>query len=97
MKAIIIAQNANLDYFDSSNKYQCTDYYNCPNEYNKLIKEKNKCVNNCKIDETYQYEFNNTCYIKCPNGTIELKNDNNYLCTLELLNGTNIYYSDIFI
>ena len=82
-------------YFDSSNKYQCTDYYNCPNEYNKLIKEKNKCVNNCKIDETYQYEFNNTCYIKCPNETIELKNDNNYLCTLELLNGTNIYYSDI--
>jgi len=82
-------------YFDLSNKYQCTDYYNCPNEYNKLIKDKNKCVNNCKNDNIYQYEFNNTCYEKCPEGTITLDNDNNYLCVIEILNGTNINFSDI--
>ena len=80
-------------YFDASNKYQCTDYYNCPNEYNKLIIEKNKCVNSCKNDNIYQYEFNNTCYKDCPEGTISINNDNNY-CEI-ILNKTNIYHSDI--
>ena len=82
-------------YFDSSNKYQCTDQYNCPNEYNKLIKERNKCINSCKNDNIYQYEFNNTCYKECPEGTISINKDNNYFCEIEILNKTNIYYSDI--
>ena len=66
-------------YFDSSNKYKCTDDYNCPSEQNKLIKEKNKCINNCKNDEIYQYEYNNACYKSCPEGTIGSEN-NYFLC-----------------
>ena len=66
-------------YFDSSNKYHCTDDYICPIEQNKLIKEKNKCINNCKNDGIYQYEYNNTCYISCPERTIKSKN-NKFLC-----------------
>ena len=66
-------------YFDSSNKYHCTNDYNCPIEQNKLIKEKNKCIKNCKNDSIYQYEYNNTCYISCPERTMKSKN-NIFIC-----------------
>ena len=56
-------------YFDSSNKYHCTETNECPNEYKILIKEKNKCINICKNDKDYKYEFNNTCYKNCPDET----------------------------
>ena len=46
-------------YFDESNNYYCTEA--CPEKY-KLIKEKNKCVDKCDNDDTYIYEYNNTCY-----------------------------------
>ena len=31
-----------------------------------MISEKNKCVNDCKKDNEYIYEYNNTCLNKCP-------------------------------
>ena len=63
-----------LYYFDSSNKYQCTTYERCPENFNKLIPEKNKCVSNCAQDNYYKIEFNNTCYKYCPNGKINKNN-----------------------
>jgi hypothetical protein len=50
----------NYYYFDSFNKYQCTQKKECPNGY-KLIQEKNKCIDNCSKDHEYLYEFNNSC------------------------------------
>ena len=50
--------------------YYCTHNDSCPEEYSKLIIQKNKCVNKCKNDDLYIYEYNNICYEKCPNGTI---------------------------
>jgi len=44
----------------------------------KNIQEKNKCIEECKNDDTYKYEFNNTCYINCPKNTIG--NESNYIC-----------------
>ena len=48
-------------YFDSSNKYKCTQGNSCPDDYNKLIKERNQCIDNCLKDTIYIYEYNNIC------------------------------------
>ena len=34
----------------------------CPLDYNKLIPEKNECIDNCTKDNEYKYEFQNKCY-----------------------------------
>ena len=65
-------------YFNESNEYHCTKNYDCPEQYNKLIINKSKCIDECKNDESYKYEYNNNCYQECPNGTyiLEKKQDN---------------------
>ena len=50
----------------------------------KLIKEKYICIDECKNDNTYRYEFNKICYINCPEGT-HISSKNNYVCELELI------------
>ena len=61
----------------------------CPDEYNKLIKEKNKCIDECNKDNIYKYEYNNICYINCPNNTI--KNESKcYDYNLINIDSTNI-------
>ena len=80
-------------YFNESNSYTCTEDYICPEKY-KLIIEKYKCIDECKNDDLYQYEFNNYCYKECPEGTI-LK-ETNHTCYLNpisensLLNATSL-------
>ena len=69
-------------YYYSSKLYLCTHENKCPQEQNKLILDKNKCINDCINDDTYQFEFNNTCYISCPEGT-KMSKDNEHLCSLE--------------
>ena len=81
-------------YFNASQIYECTREKICPKEFNKLIKEKNKCIDNCYNDNIYKYEFNNSCYLKCPNNTIYYEN---YTCIKEQIinNDTNqITYQD---
>jgi len=57
-------------YFDkNSNKYYCTENSTCYGTYNKLISEKNECVNKCEEDKIYKYEFRKRCYDKCPEGS----------------------------
>ena len=63
-------------YIDSSNEYKCTEIEECPHGYNKLIREKNKCIDECSKDGDFQYEYNNECYNTCPTDTFE----NNYIC-----------------
>ena len=74
-------------YFDSSNVYHFTLDNSCPNGFNKLIKEKNQCIENCDKDDTYIMEYNNRCYINCPKGTkiIKNRNNNNNICFEEFL------------
>ena len=68
-------------YFDSFNNYHCTEDDKCPNEYQKLIKEENKCIQNCNMDNYYKYENNNSCYANCPNGT-NISSENPFLCEI---------------
>ena len=74
----------NYYYFNESNDYICTE--NCSGIYDKLIPEKNKCINKCENDDIYKYEYNQICYSKCPNGTIY--NDEYGICLEEKLTDT---------
>ena len=65
-------------YFNESNKYKCTSQEICPNNY-KLIIAKKKCIDNCENDNNYKYEYNLTCYINCPEETIN--EENTYICS----------------
>ena len=48
----------------------------CLKEGKLLIKEKNICANDCKIDDIYKYQYNGNCLIICPEDT----NNDTFLC-----------------
>ena len=76
-------------YFDESNNFHCNE--TCPKKY-KLIINKTKCIDNCYNDNIYQYEYNNTCYLKCPDDTYLLEDDD-YICYNETPN--NYYFDSV--
>ena len=78
-------------YFDYTNRYNCTEYEKCPEKFSKFIKDKNKCIDKCINDDTYKFDFNNTCLIECPNLTFILLYDREFFC-LETI--PNDYYLD---
>jgi len=53
-------------YFNENNEYTCTISDICPTNYNKIIKQKNKCIDDCKNDNIFNYEYNNSCLKECP-------------------------------
>ena len=64
-------------YFNELNQCLCTENEVCPEHYTKLIPIYKKCIDDCKKDRIYKYEFNNICYEQCPSGTIESED---YIC-----------------
>ena len=48
-------------YFDSENKYHCTETNACPNGYKYLIEPKKRCIDNCENDNIYKYPYYNKC------------------------------------
>ena len=46
------------------------------------FQKKHIYIDICNKDDTYQYEYQNICYIKCPNET-ESSNSDEYLCELK--------------
>ena len=65
-------------YFDEYNKFHCTENNRCPKNY-KLIKDKNKCIDNCENDDIYKYEYCDKCFMFQPNDTFPGKNNCIYL------------------
>ena len=67
-------------------KLKCS-IINCSNnwkEYKKrIIYNKGICINNCKDDDNYKYEYEYYCYDECPKGTHPTFN-NKYLCEKNL-------------
>ena len=59
----------------------------CHDEYSIIINKK-KCIDKCKNDDKYKYEYNNTYYEKCLNGTI--MNDKNFICYNNKANSSEI-------
>ena len=72
-------------YNSTSNTHYCTEKTTCPQSYNKLILERNECVNKCEEDDIYKYEFRKRCYEQCPENSTQIndnddKSMNKYIC-----------------
>jgi len=68
-------------YYTSYGQYKCTFDEQCPEEAHLLIKSKNKCIENCILDDKYQLQYNGECLDKCPQGTKEVNNICNIIDT----------------
>ena len=69
-----------LYYYNEYNQYMTTETSNCPEIFPIKIKEKNKCIDKCSKDQTYNYTYNNLCYKQCPENTLVDNNDINLIC-----------------
>ncbi len=58
---------------DSSSRIILTNNI-CPNRYNYIISELNKCVKSC--NQNYILEYNNKYYSNCPIGIYKIRNNN---------------------
>ena len=67
-------------YIDNEFTFYCTNNDTCPNEYNKYIPKKNRCIYNCNDDDIYKYEYNNKCYKECPIIDLTISNNIDYYC-----------------
>ena len=63
-------------FFTSYGQYKCTENEQCPIEANLYVKEKNKCIENCILDDKYKFQYDGKCWDKCPDETI----NNNNIC-----------------
>ena len=70
----------NFYYFDENGEYKCTDTNKCPDNFNKLIENEHKCIDQCSNDNIYHLEYENKCLSECPEYTY---NDNG-ICELDL-------------
>ena len=65
-------------FYSISGQYKCSENYYCPSNNILLIPEKRKCINDCKKDDIYKYQYDTKCLNECPNNTE--KDNNNYIC-----------------
>jgi len=65
-------------YISSYGQYKCLDILQCPEESKLLIVDKNQCIDNCKKDNEYPYQYNGKCFEECPDNTED--KDNNKIC-----------------
>ena len=71
-------------YYDSNaNKNYCTKDSVCPISHDKLIKEKNLCVEDCSKDPTYKYQFRHTCLKECPLDISEVSLEKEFYCEVK--------------
>ena len=63
-------------YYDSNNDNICTLEPTCPNDM-KLIESKKRCIDICKNDNRYKFEYNGKCFQRCPVNTRNSLEDNN--------------------
>ena len=72
-----INNNSPLKEYLSEFEFTFNCSYFCLKKSHKIIYETNECTFNCYNDNLFEY--NNTCYNKCPNGTI-ISSDNTHMC-----------------
>ena len=65
-------------FYTISEQYKCSENFYCPSNNILLIPEKGKCINDCKKDDIYKYQYDTKCLNECPNNTE--KDNNNYIC-----------------
>ena len=57
-------------FYSLTGDYICTQDFYCPNEAKNLIKEKNKCIDDCSKDDFFKKPYNGECYNLCPINTV---------------------------
>ena len=68
-------------YYDSNTKKNfCTKDSSCPISHDKLIKEKNLCVEDCSKDPIYKYQFRHRCFQECPLNISEVSSEKDFYC-----------------
>ena len=67
----------NYYYFEEVDEYKCTTVKACPDTHNKLIINKNKCIDDCSKDHDYKYEYKNECYQTCPGESTTYSTESN--------------------
>ena len=84
--------NCTFPYYTTTDgQYRCSKNNQCVTEKNILIKEKNKCIDDCKNDDIYKYQYNGNCVQKCPDNT----NNDNFICIEKNNDNCKIYGSEI--
>ena len=77
----------NYTYDIYENKFICLEKPLCDNINDRYIPDIKKCINDCRNNSEYKYEFRKNCYKECPSGTKILVEDkyktNDYLCQIE--------------
>ena len=75
-------------YMTPYGQYKCSKDNQCNDIARLYIKEKNKCINNCSLDDTFIYQYNGECVNACPDTTELINNTciikNNELCSIKL-------------
>ena len=64
-------------YYIENNIYKCTENPICPEDYNNVIQNKTKCINDCRDDKEFKYRYNGECFKECPNNT---KDNDDFFC-----------------
>ena len=84
-------------YFNETKNYTCTESNKCPEKFNILINQKNKCVDECKNDDKYTYNYGGVCVEKCPTNTKidDIKKQCLELCNENQIELNNKCYDDI--
>ena len=76
-------------YITSYGQYKCTKDNQCNNIASLYIKKKDKCINNCSLDDIYIYQYNGECLIECPENTKPENNIciaiNKEICSYDLI------------
>ena len=65
-------------YYMKYDQYTITNSDKCPEDFNLLIKEKSKCIEDCKLDNKYKYTYDDLCYEHPPENTND--EDGDYKC-----------------
>ena len=53
-------------YYNFYEEYKCTYIPLCVEEENLLVIEKRKCIDNCRNDNIYKYQYDGICLKECP-------------------------------
>jgi len=75
-------------YMTPYGQYKCSKDNQCNDVARLYIKGKNRCINNCSLDDTFIYQYNGECVKDCPDTTELINNTciikNNELCSIKL-------------
>ena len=66
-------------YYFNNSKYYCTKDNNCPDEFKFLIEDQKKCIDFCRNETNYKYQYANKCYEFCP-FNLTASEEDNYNC-----------------